>query len=841
MYYHKKCNFKNNLSPFLLYAVIIPALSLRIRYHKSTTMRSLITFCSILFTVLNVHAASIRGIVTDEKNSPIEFSNIILHKSHDSNYLNGTTTDSLGRFVLDNLEAGQYYLEVVYLGYKPDTIEQIDLKEDADIGTVQLFTEENMLSGVEIKANRPVIERQADKLIFNVENSTRSSGENVFDILRTVPGVTVSGNDQISINGKSGVQVMINGKIEQLSTDQLATLLKSMQSSNVKKIEVVSNPSAKYDANARGGILNIQLKSNLRTGVNGSVYANYRQHRYANGDVGFNLNMNHKKLTISTNYNFGHNNNYGKNIFIRNFKTDEGTQQYDETGIGGDKFVSHFANLSLRYAINDNNAIGIGGELFRFINTGGGDARLNILNNVESGIINTYQNTDNQTSGKSINPSLNFNFRSQLDTAGSVLEIKYDYTYFYLFSESHLSTDYFDSAGTVIAPNYDFRQTNPFIVNLHTAKADYSRPLKNKHSIEAGAKFTWTKTSNDIRFYNLISDVYQQDNTKSNQFEYIENINALYTTWSKDWGKGWSTNTGLRIEQTNTNQYSVTLDSRTKRHYVDFFPSVFMQKNIKEHHQVNLNYSRKIQRPNYNDLNPFQFYQSPYSVWTGNADLKPQYINVTEFTYTLRNSYSFTAGHENIRNNYTHLAYQDDSTKITTYKATNFRVRNNLNIGFNINKEIFKWWMISYSGQYTFFKYNSTVNNEPFVVSSNKFTISMDNTFILPKDFKINIFGFYTTPFLDATDIMKSDGLVNVAVSKSFFQNALRIRVAGNDIFATKNFSFDTDFFNVNSKTRRKFSSRFFSLSVTYNFQKGKKFQQTRISNSNQEEKNRIR
>ncbi|MBP8193025.1 MAG: outer membrane beta-barrel protein, partial [Chitinophagales bacterium] len=201
---------------------------------------------------------------------------------------------------------------------------------------------------------------------------------------------------------------------------------------------------------------------------------------------------------------------------------------------------------------------------------------------------------------------------------------------------------------------------------------------------------------------------------------------------------------------------------------------------------------------------------------------------------------SFFIGHENLNNNYTHLVFQDDSTKISTYRATNFKVRNNLNIGFNINKELFKWWTISYSAQYTFFKYNSIVNNSPFIVTSNKFNISLDNTFMLPKDFMINVFAFYTSPHFDATDIMKSDGMVNISVSKSFFDKKLRIRLAGNDIFATKNMSYNTDFFNVNSKTRTKFSSRFFSLSVTYNFQKGKKFQNTRVNKSNEEEKSRI-
>ncbi len=177
---------------------------------------------------------------------------------------------------------------------------------------------------------------------------------------------------------------------------------------------------------------------------------------------------------------------------------------------------------------------------------------------------------------------------------------------------------------------------------------------------------------------------------------------------------------------------------------------------------------------------------------------------------------------------------------LIVYRASNFKVRNNLNIGVNINKELFKWWTISYSAQYIFFRYNSIVNNSPFKVTSHKFHISLDNTFILPKDFTINVFGFYTSPHYDATDIMLSDGMLNIAVSKSFFDKKLRIRLAGNDILRTKNMSYTTNFFNVNSKTKNRWSSSFFSLSVSYNFQKGKKFQNSRVNKSNEEEKGRI-
>lgn len=806
-------------------------------------MKRILLFCIALLSIIILKANTIQGIVLDENKKPIEFSNIILHKYSDSTYLNGTTTDSSGKFIIDNIKDGNYFLEIVYVGYKIDTIANISLENNdlKDFKNIELKVETNLLKGVEIVSSKPVIERKADRIVYNVENSAKSSGENVMDLLRSVPGVTVSGNDQIRINGKEQIQIMINGKVEQMNADQLVNLLKSIQSSNVRKIEVVSNPSAKYDASAKGGILDIQLKTNLRSGVNGSIYSNYRQHKYASTEDGFNLNVNYKKFTLSTAYNFGYNSNWQKNSFMRDFNLDTAIQRFDEVGNDKERFQAHFGNLSMKYNINDNNTIGIGGEFFTFKDPHQGNSTLKIYNDISTtDALSSYQKTINNTDVKSINPSANFNFKSKLDTSGSTLAFSYDYTFFKLYTNTHLHTTYFGANDAEYGTPYDFTQDNPYKVNLHTAKIDYTKPLKKKHAIEFGAKFTWTKTNSDVQFKNLVGNNYIYDSTKSNIFQYIENINALYSTWSKEWKKGWSTNLGLRIEQTNTNQHSFTLNSITKRHYVDFFPSVFIQKNINEKHSVNINYSRKIHRPNFEDLNPFSFYLSPYSIWSGNATLKPEYINVTEFTYTFKNAYSFIIGHENIKNNYTHLAFQTDSTRITVYKASNFKVRNNLNVGVNINKELFKWWTISYSAQYMYFRYNSYVNNQPFVVNSHQFNIALDNTFILPKNFIINVFGFYTSPHLDATDMMKSDGMVNISISKTFFDKKLKIRIAGNDIFGTKNMSFDTNFFNVHSKTKNKFASRFFGLTVTYNFQKGKKIQDTKVNKSNTEEKNRI-
>ncbi len=228
-----------------------------------------------------------------------------------------------GVFLLEDIKSGQYYIEVTNLGYRIDTILNIIVNENnIDLGIIQLMPEAELLGEVVIKATRPVIERLPDRTIFNVENSVKSAGQNTLELLRSVPGVTVSGNNQIMINGKKDIQVMINGKVEMMNGDQLANLLKSIQSSNIKKIEVISNPSAKYDACAKGGILNIVLKTSLRTGISGSIFSNYAQNKYWGNQTGTNININYKKFFLGINYSYAHNNLSLDNYIQRKFNKD---------------------------------------------------------------------------------------------------------------------------------------------------------------------------------------------------------------------------------------------------------------------------------------------------------------------------------------------------------------------------------------------------------------------------------------------------------------------------------------------------------------------------------------
>lgn len=336
-------------------------------FQKYRIMKnSFICLLVFVYSILTVKSNTISGSILDELQKPLEFCNVLLHQYNDSIFLEGTTSDSTGSFDFKNIKPGNYFIEIIYIGYKTDTLNNIQVTQDKDVdlAPVTMQPDATVLGNVEIKSTRPVIERKADRLVYNVENSTKSSGENSFDLLRSVPGVSITGNDQINVNGKSGVQVMINGRVENLSGDQLVTFLKSIQSSNIKKIEVISNPSAKFDAEAKGGIINIQLKNNSRSGVNGSVYVNYRQNKYASTEAGFNLNVNYKKWVVSMAYNNSYGKGYQDHIFTRDFTFNDSIQQYDEKGKDVNRFMGHFGNLQINYNINDKHTIGITSETF---------------------------------------------------------------------------------------------------------------------------------------------------------------------------------------------------------------------------------------------------------------------------------------------------------------------------------------------------------------------------------------------------------------------------------------------------------------------------------------------
>lgn len=794
------------------------------------------------FLSFKTYSGSITGVVKDIQSEILPYCNVVLYDTLDQNHFYAATTDSLGAFLIKDIDNGIYDLEFTYLGYKTTTIHNVNIKDNnLNIGDVLLPQDAEMLDEVVIKATAPIIERQPDKLILNVENSTKSSGMNTLELLRSVPGVTVSGNNQIMINGKKDVQVMINGRLEMMSGDQLANLLKSIQSSNIKKIEVISNPSAKYDASAKGGILNIILKTSLRTGVNGSVYSTYAQNETWGNQSGFNLNMNHKKFTLGMNYNFTYNNLRGKNFTQRNFDMDTIISQFTDEGKSKNIEHAQYANLNMAYNINEKHRIGLKSQMVLFKNPQQTDNWLTILEDIKNTQNLEYQHTDNDVKSKNLNPSFTANYHADLDSSNTAVDATFDYSKFNYYTYNILETKFLDTEKNEYGIPLNFSQTNPFLADLYVYNIGIRRSINKNHSIEAGHKFTWTSTNNDIRFYSIIGNENTLDTLRSNAFEYTENINAAYMTWNSQWNKNWSANVGLRMEQTNANQYSITLEERKLRHYVDFFPSVFAQKNWEDKHSFNTSYSRKIKRPNFKDLNPFQYYNSQYYIWMGNANLQPEYADIVEMSYTLQNKYSITLGYQHQKNSSTYLAFQDDATNITRYIASNFRHRHNAYITLMANTDIFDWWNISYSVQYTFFKYNAIAsNNQALVQSSNKVNLSFDNTFVLPKSFKINVYAFYTSRFLDATDVMLPNSMVNFSISKSFFDKKLNVNLLVNDIFHKLNFSFDTKFANINSIITNTFNSRFVGLSVTYNFNKGKSFENTRIKSSNEEEKDRI-
>lgn len=803
-------------------------------------MRNLLLLLNFVLCI-HVYAGQLTGKVIDENKLSLDYCNIILHQNNDSTYLNGTTTDSNGVFILEDIKNGQYFLEVTNLGYRIDTILNIIVNENnIDLGIIQLMPEAELLGEVVIKATRPVIERLPDRTIFNVENSVKSAGQNTLELLRSVPGVTVSGNNQIMINGKKDIQVMINGKVEMMNGDQLANLLKSIQSSNIKKIEVISNPSAKYDASAKGGILNIVLKTSLRTGISGSIFSNYAQNKYWGNQTGTNININYKKFFMGINYSYAHNNLSLDNYIQRKFNKDTSIQVFTDNGTDRHTEKVHFGYINLGYNINEKHKLALKGQLSNFVNPHNNNTLLTILSDESSNTFQEYQQTNNTSEINNFNPSGTLNYTANLDSNG-VLDFAFDFAKFKNNNNSNLFTRFLDDSNTEFRLPLQFSQRNPFLVDIYVYNINYQKPINAKNSIELGHKFTWTHSENDIKFYNIEEGISTLDILRSNVFEYTENINAGYFIWNGSWKNDWKTNVGLRVEQTNANQYSKTLDERTIRHYIDFFPSVFAQKSWKEKHNISINYSRKIKRPAFKDLNPFQFYNSQYYIWSGNAQLLPEYADISEIAYTFDNTYTFTIGHEHQKNSSTYLAFQDDVTNITKYVASNFRKRNNLYISAMLNKDITEWWYVSAGFQYTFFRYNAQAsNNELLNLSSNKVNLNVDNTFSLPKDFKINLFAFYDSRFLDATDLMRPSGMVNVSISKSFFDNQFQVALFANDIFHTLNFSFDTDFANINSVIENRWNSRFVGVSLTYHFKKGKQFENNRIKSSSEEEKNRV-
>jgi outer membrane receptor protein involved in Fe transport len=723
-----------------------------------------------------------------------------------------------GVYTFDHIKTGRYIVKASNVGYEKAVSQPFTVTESSPNVTlpqIKLQPNTRSLSTVSVTAAKPLIERKIDRTVMNVENSVLAAGNSAMDILERAPGVNVDKDDNISLKGKQGVTVMINDKLTYLTSAQLATLLRSTDGTTIQSIEIITNPSAKYDASGNSGIINIKLKKNKQTGTNGSITAGVGYGKY--GKDNETLQLNHKDGNLNLFGSFSHNDN-------KRFQ-DIGIKRII-TGSAGE--TTYFNQYSVLPQANHNNS-------YRF----GADYDLSSKNTIGF-VINGYfnnevDNNDNRTNiGQNFTQAdsslhtvssirqtyhsyaFNLNDTYKIDTAGQQLSVDVDYSKFKNNSTAQYVTDFFLADGSPQRPQAFLGNLTPSNIDIRTAKVDYTNPLTKSVKLEAGLKYSDVKTDNDLREKFSSADPY----LSANHFIYDEKISAGYLNLNKSY-KNTSVQAGLRAEYTSSGALgdSANVVQDIHRHYFNLFPSLFINHTFNDKNEISLSYSRRIDRPQYDNLNPFIFHLDPYTYEKGNPYLKPQYTNNFELNYTYNKSLTLTLGYSRTTDVMTEVPGTDPVTKVAFVTQQNLQVQNNYNINIYSPYTITKWWEgnVNLTGFYLGFK-SKGLEGGNLDRGQAAFQGRTTQTLKPIEGYKFEITGNYQSALTYGLFYVKPQYSVDAGVSHSFAAKKANIKFSVSDIFNTRHNDVTSNYQSNNLDIRQRRESRIARLTLTYNF-----------------------
>ncbi len=783
----------------------------------------------ILFSSKIVSQVKLSGRIISQDMNPVEFVEVQL-QNKDSLIVKSELTNADGDFIIIT-EKAEYQLLIKQLGVLLSK-QKIDVNNDINIGVVKIKEKQQQLKEVVVSSKKKLIERKVDRLIFNVENSISASGGDAIDALKITPGVTVN-NDQIAMIGKGNLNVMINDRLINLSGSELTNFLNSLKSDDIKKIEVITSPPARYDAQGNSGLINIVTKSVKTDSLNGSVRGGISQANKNVGSGGVNLNYQKNKSTITSNINYSN----GSVEPFQNY-----TLKYPNyTWIEDNNKRNFVNNLSGRftydYKINTKTRIGAEYNVSKVLPLvkSSNESKIYNTNKVLDSIISTRSRIEM----KRLTNSINLYSVIELDTLGKKLNIDFDYVKYNSKSENTFFSNSFFTDGTIKPNNFFAANNNSNLdIDIITSRIDMDYPTKFA-KLNFGSKLTYINNLSGVQFFNTTTGNPVLDPLQTNDFKYNENIQALYISGSKNLTKSLELQIGLRGEYTQTIGNSLTLNEKTTNSYFNLFPTFFLNYNINDYKSLSFNYNKRINRPSYNNLNPFRFYSTPFNFAEGNPFLQPSFSDNFELSFVYKNSYSMFYVN-NINEGFDQVTFVETNSIIQRVFPINFY--NQLNIGFyqGYSFNVKKVW--ENNSNISVF-YTKTISNSPNVsgVKAWSGSIKTNNAFVLDKNkrFKAELNFNYQLPSIAGSYELSSFYQLDLGLRGNFLNNKLNLIINGVDVFKTNKQTFSQTVNNIQQENFDYVDIRRIRLTVVYNF--GKLFKMNKKSEANKDEKSRIK
>jgi hypothetical protein len=745
----------------------------------------------LMFSLISFTGAAqimVKGKVVDSTNTAAPFISVALINAKDSSLLKGNISNDKGEYEFENIKKGNYLIKAVSVGYinSYSNFFSIDsLAKTVSIPDLKLNSNGIDLKEISITAIKPAVEFKDGMIIMNVENSPLAAGNTVFDLLRRLPGVYIDNQNNISLNGRSGVRVLIDGRLQRLTGQQLASMLMSMSAETVSKMEVMSNPPVKYDAEGTGGLINIITNKVKVVGFSGNISGGISKGYAYRGGLDGSLNYKGKKFTFYSSMGFGDRTFYNKYTFDKIVTFNNNKTYLNEIGATTD--LQNYLNGKIGLDLYPNKKTTIGFLINGGINnTPHTDRGINSVSGYNDVGFDHYKFDMNENNKWTL-PTYNVYAERKLDTTGGTLSFSADYIDYKQVRNILSENVFLDNTNSEVLPANVFKARHNSTVKVFAPKLDLKKNIGKIGSFEAGVKAGFTENTNDYTFarQNTSTKLFDVDTNVSNKYLYDEVILAGYLNFKREFKYG-SFQIGGRGENTEVNAINKTNGFKLTRNYFRFFPNLSLSLSKNRNHTFQLSLSSRIQRPNYPDLNPYKSYQDYYSSTIGNPNLLPQGLYIGNVNYSFKNSIYNTLSYAHFVTPVIYYDLQNDTTKETVSQATNF-TGNNYYYGYQlyIQKQIKQWWNLSFNGTAYYTHFEGTIKGNHFERATTTFNLWLNNDLILPKKFKIQIVGSYNAPSIFGINFNGERWRLDIGIKKNLFKDKLSLGVNFADIFYT--------------------------------------------------------
>ncbi|MBF4519156.1 TonB-dependent receptor family protein [Flavobacterium sp. ANB] len=793
-------------------------------------MKKIIIALLLLYSPTLFSQVLVDGKIRDQNYSNVQFAEIVI-LTNDSIAIKSELTNINGNFSIA-VEHGSYLFQVKHMGQLLFS-QKISLEENFHFGTIKVIRKEQ-LKEVVINKNKKLLEKKIDRLVFNVENSIVGTGGDAFDVVRATPTLIV-GENSISIVGKSSVSVMIDERIIQLSGDDLSNLLRSIPSENIAKIEVITMPPAKYEAQGNSGLVNIVLKKARKNFFNGNIRTAYTQAKYGTGNIGGGINYQKNKLTVLSNFDFSS----GRTAPLQRYDIFYPNYTWKENYNVKNSRDSYTGRIALDYQLTSSTSVGLEYNSVANISDIKSKNQSRVFNKFSEQLDSTLVTSSIKELDRKTN-SLNFHGSTKLDTIGKKISFDLDY-----FQYNNSITNNFSTV-TVLEDDTPRVNSLFFAVNdgsqdikIYSSKFDVTLPMR-WINFSFGGKLSFINNNNETIFYDITSDEFVLNPQKSNRFSYTESNTAAYASLNKELSKKWNVQLGLRLENTRTRSSLVEIKSNLKNTYTELFPSFYLTYATDNEATISLTYNRRIERPSYNLLNPFRIYSTETNYTEGNPYLSPYFSNNIELS-CIKGNFYHSIFFNYINQGIDQITFTDS---LKTYQYTipyNFFTNKRFGISENYSFSKIKGWQSNNGINMFYTKTNSSLEQTFPVIKGLSVYVSSYNNFTLnsSKTFKAELNFIYQSASVSNSYKTTSYYKFDAAIKQELLNKKLQLAINVTDLFKTSAIVFSN---NINDIQQGKFDyqdTQKIRFSAVYKF--GKSIREDRREFSNKEEEKRTR